>query len=99
MTRRPSNRMVLPRRSKCKVGDYVLATKYSDADPYDPWVIGFIYYIEERIAAPPEVGKRRRYWLEDAKGMPIVHYPKMRYARRITKEIGAEWVRLYQETT
>jgi len=29
-----------------KPGDYVLATKFSDADPHDPWRVGLILSIE-----------------------------------------------------
>lgn len=27
-------------------GDYVLATKYSDGDPQDPWAVGFYDHME-----------------------------------------------------
>ena len=31
----------------CKIGDYVLATKYPDGDPGDPWAVGYLNEIRD----------------------------------------------------
>lgn len=60
-----------------KVGDYVLATKFSDGDPKDPFAIGFIHSMQE--------GPRFR--IVDQHGM-AVYGGAMRRAKKITKERG-----------
>jgi hypothetical protein len=34
----------------CSVGDYVLATKWSDGDPHDQWAVGFLKEIDIRAS-------------------------------------------------
>ena len=41
-----------------KVGDYVLATKWSDGDPGDQWCVGFYFgYIGDRQLVVDSAGK------------------------------------------
>ena len=62
-------------------GDYVLATKYADGDPGDPWGIGF-YDREEH----------GRHFILDGKGENI-RAGGFRRAGKITEEFGA-WLLL-----
>jgi hypothetical protein len=59
-----------------KVGDYVLATKWSDGDPGDPWALG--YYLGEQYG---------RHLVKDGEGKPI-RAGGYRYVGRITTDIG-----------
>ena len=34
---------------RAKIGEYVLATKYWDKDPHDPWQFGFISEVTENV--------------------------------------------------
>ena len=54
----PVDRVVMP----ADVGDYVLATKYSDGDPGDHWVVGFFDGITASHYDPP------RYNVVDSDG-------------------------------
>lgn len=58
-----------------KKGDYVLATKYSDGDPGDPWAVGFYGGMTGEIVV-----------VRGNDGRPVgLHY---RHVGRITPEIG-----------
>lgn len=64
------------------VGDYVLATKYTDGDPMDPWFIGF--YSGPTTHTPP------KYTITDVKGTPFCPY-SFRKIKKITQKQG-EWM-------
>ena len=49
---------------KVDVDDYVLASKWSDGDPNDPWAIGFVDKTLPPTSSP-------RYTLKDADGNPM----------------------------
>jgi hypothetical protein len=61
-----------------QIGDYVLATKWSDGDPGDPWAIGFY--------AGVEFGDR--HMVKDSTGKNI-RPNGYRRVGRITADIGA----------
>ncbi|MBA3706359.1 MAG: hypothetical protein H0W84_10830 [Bacteroidetes bacterium] len=42
-------RSVAPITTDLKIGDYVFACKYSDADPYDRWAVDFVKQISINI--------------------------------------------------
>lgn len=48
-------------KNKLILGDYVLATKYKDGDPYDHWCIGFFDSILEKVTGD-------RYIIVDERG-------------------------------
>lgn len=62
------------------IGDYVLATKYSDGDPGDPWALGF--YAGER-----DMGNDRRHFVKNAEGHSI-RPGGFRRVERIRKDVG-----------
>ena len=65
-------------------GDYVLATKYDDGDPGDPWAVG--YYLEP---GPPSLDKPR-YRVSHADGR-IIYGPNgfRRIRRGLRPDVGA----------
>jgi hypothetical protein len=70
------------------IGDYVLATKYSDGDPGDPWALGF-------YAGELDMGNTRydikvapRYLVNDSSGATIRGNGYRRVAR-VRKDVGA----------
>lgn len=66
-------------REGLQEGDYVLATKFYDADPGDPWVVGFLRGIVNG-----------RFYVEDGHGSLI--YPAgMRTCARIPLDVG-KWL-------
>lgn len=62
-----------------KIGDYVLATKYSDADPGDGWAVGFINKIEND-----------RFFVGDDKTISF-RFSGYRYCAIINAEVG-KWL-------
>lgn len=68
-----------------KIGEYVLATKYSDKDPNDPWYVSFVTEIIERE-------KNLRYKVEGSER-------EWRHIFRITKEEGDEWLNNFAQHT
>lgn len=62
-----------------RVGDYVLATKFYDADPGDPWVVGFVDQIVNG-----------RCYVVDHEGVLIYPSP-MRAAAKIPPNLG-KWL-------
>lgn len=61
------------------LGDYVLATKYSDGDPGDPWYVGFVAgFLHNRIL------------IADAENR-VVRASGYRRAKRISRERG-DWL-------
>lgn len=61
-----------------KKGDYVLATRWSDGDPLDPWAVGFIDY-----------KVKDRYQLVDDNGKKIGGFAGFRRAQKIPPDLGA----------
>jgi len=66
----------------CSAGDYVLATKYSDGDPQDHWVIGFFDGMTAPHYNPP------RYNVVDSEGSQF-RGNGFRRVRKISAERGA----------
>lgn len=65
-----------------KIGEYVLATHFSDKDPQDPWFVSTITDIwetKDKICCRVEGGGNRYY----------------NHFWRITPEEGAEWIKNY----
>lgn len=67
-------------------GDYVLATKYDDGDPGDPWAVGF--YLEP---GPPSVDKPR-YRVGHADGTIIYGPNGFRRIRSGLREDVGHWL-------
>jgi hypothetical protein len=63
-----------------QVGDYVLATKFSDGDPQDQWCVGFYAGVLEGYAQP-------RHHIVDGEGKPF-RGNGFRRAKRISHELG-----------
>lgn len=69
------------------VGDYVLATKWIDGDPGDPWALGF--YAGELDMGNDHLGKvAPRYLVNDSSGKTIRPNGYRRVAR-VRKDVGA----------
>lgn len=69
------------------IGDYVLATKYSDGDPGDPWALGF-YAGELNVGNDRETVKvAPRYLVNDSAGHSI-RPGGFRRVARIRKDVG-----------
>ncbi len=69
-----------------KVGDYVLATKYSDGDPGDPWCLGFYAGVAPWFEPAP--GLQPRHLVNDASGKCIRPNGFRRVAGPIRKDVG-----------
>jgi len=65
--------------SEVQKGDYVLATKFSDGDPSDRWVIGFFSHVLQD-----------RYMVVDARGQLFCRIG-FRRIKKISRERG-EWL-------
>lgn len=63
------------------VGDYVLATKYSDGDPGDPWALGLYTGLDTLLPSSP------RHMVKDSAGNNIRGNGFRRVAR-IRKDVG-----------
>lgn len=74
---------------KIEIGDYVLATKWSDGKLADPWAIGFVSEIVEIYGKP-------RYMISHENG-DLISRTAHRRAERITPFVGAELIRLSEE--
>ena len=68
-----------------EVGDYVLATKYSDGDPRDHWFVGWFDGMLKKVSGP-------RYEIVDTDGN-LVRGNGFRRCQKITKEQGAYLLR------
>lgn len=72
-----------------KVGDYVLASRWSDGKLGEPWAVGFIEEIVEAHGKP-------RYYVGYGNGELISMAPYRR-AERIKPFVGSELLRLNKE--
>ena len=63
-----------------KIGDYVLATKWNDGDPGDPWAIGIYAGIHSR-------GETQRHMVNNADGSTI-RPNGFRKCHPIRKDVG-----------
>lgn len=72
-----------------KVGDYVLASRWSDGKLDEPWAVGFIEEIAEAHGKP-------RYYVGHGNGELISMSPYRR-AERITPFVGSELLRRNKE--
>lgn len=70
------------------VGDYVLATKWSDGDPGDPWALGFYAGELDMGNASEKVKMAPRYLVNDSSGKTIRPNGYRRVAR-VRKDVGA----------
>ena len=68
------------RKSKVTAGDYVIASRWSDMTPNDPWYVGFVENVDI-------VNKKLRYLLNGR---------RYRYAKNISKEEGFLIVKKYK---
>lgn len=63
------------------IGDYVLATKYSDGDPGDPWAVGIYAGLDTLLQSSP------RHMVHDSAGNNI-RGNGYRRVERIRKDVG-----------
>ncbi len=70
------------------VGDYVLATKYSDGDPGDPWALGFYAGDLDMGNDREQIKVAPRYLVNDGAGKTIRPSGYRRVAR-VRKDVGA----------
>lgn len=68
---------------KLEIGDYVLATKWNDGDPQDPWCVGFYNGELEYL-------NNIRFYVVDNEGKEFRHNG-FRRVRKITNKRG-EWL-------
>jgi hypothetical protein len=70
-----------------KLGDYVLASKYGDVDPLDPWRIGFVVRIIEtwRRGKTYIIGESDGTWSD---------FREYKHIRKITQEEGEQWLEI-----
>tara|TARA_Y100000310_G_scaffold224492_1_gene226337 strand:- start:5065 stop:5409 length:345 start_codon:yes stop_codon:yes gene_type:complete len=81
-------------RAGIALGDYVLASHFADADPYDPWRVGYVCQIVQRWRAPiahSREGVSTYYVIGEADGSWSDHR-QYRYARKISSDEGREWL-------
>lgn len=76
-----------------KLGDYVLAAKYSDYDPNDPWRIGFVVRIIDTWKPHPKLPTeiRRTYIIGEQDGA-WQDFREYNCAKRITKGEAMKWL-------
>lgn len=66
------------------LGDYVLATKYSDCDPGDPWRVGYVVrIITDKRGETYIVGNHDGTWND---------FREYNHCRKITPEQGWAWI-------
>ena len=70
------------------IGDYVLATKYSDGDPGDPWALGFYAGELDMGNDREQIKVAARYLVNNNSGQSIRPNGYRRVAR-IRKDVGA----------
>lgn len=72
------------------LGDYVLASKYRDCDPGDPWRVGFVV----RIITTLSRSRSTTYIIGEADGT-WSDFREYNYALKITPEAGKSWIRAH----
>ena len=80
-------------KQKICLGDYVLASHFKDADPYDPWRIGFVCRIITTWKGESTgyiIGEQDGTW-EDNR--------QYNHARKIAKNKGKKWIEQWQNKT
>lgn len=66
------------------LGDYVLATKYSDRDPGDPWRVGFVVrIINDKRGETYIIGDQDGTWSD---------FREYKHAKKITWDEGKAWI-------
>jgi hypothetical protein len=78
----------LERQVSPAVGDYVLATKYSDGDPGDAWALGFYAGELDMGNDREQIKMAPRYLVNDSSGKTIRPNGYRRVAR-VRKDVGA----------
>jgi hypothetical protein len=76
--------------SPVRLGDYVLATAYSDADPQDPWRIGFIVRIIETWC--PRSKDNSRTYIVGEQDATWTDHREYCHARKITPGEGRAYI-------
>lgn len=79
--------------SKIDLGDYVLASRWSDHNPMDPWRVGFVVRIIETWQ-PHTNDTSLRYVIGEQNGT-WQDRREYKYAKRITPEFGRDWIDMY----
>ena len=76
------------------VGDYVLASHWSDFNANDPWSVGFVHSIVSY-----ETNKKQfcRFVLCDEDGDPLMNGRQFRHAKRITPEEGNAFLKRHAQ--
>jgi hypothetical protein len=73
------------------LGDYVLASKYSDCDPKDPWRVGYVVrIIQDAKGTTYVVGEKDGTWSD---------FREYKHARRITHDEGRDWLNFHKDNT
>jgi len=81
------------------LGDYVLASKYSDRDPQDPWRVGFVVRIirtwRPHLTMPTKIetsyiiGEQNGTWSD---------FREYKCAKKVTAAEGKEWLEANDRT-
>lgn len=72
-----------------QIGTYVLASHWSDCDPNDPWIIGWVVrIIQDARGTAYLIGRQDGTWY---------HHREYRHCREITLEEGEAWLRQHNE--
>jgi hypothetical protein len=89
--------MKLPGRKakRAKPGEYVLASKFPDCDPHDPWRVGYVCQVIETWWLKGTLRLPFSYVIGEADGTWSDKY-QYRCCRRITAEEGDEWIALHR---
>ena len=66
-----------------RLGEYVLATRWSDHDPHDPWYVGFVCGVLE--------------FTQGIQYMVVGSNRQWRHVFRISKEEGDEWIKNFAQ--
>ena len=75
------------------LGDYVLASKYSDRDPQDPWRVGFVVRIIKTWRPHPTMPTKieNSYIIGEQNGT-WSDFREYKCAKKITAAEGKEWL-------
>ncbi len=76
-----------------RLGDYVLASKYSDRDPGDPWRVGYVVRIIDWWRPHPKLPTKieKRYIIGEADGT-WSDFREYAHCLHITPEEGKAWL-------